>query len=89
MSLYDTIESAFLQVLKSGRTPSRLHLTEAGLQTLINDPTLGASWTPSIPDFWEQRVLGMPLQKSLAHNAIEVDGELVLLDMQPPSPSAK
>lgn len=73
------IESAFLQVLKTGHTPCRLHLTEAGLQALIDDPTLGASWTPSIPDFWDQRVLGLPLQKSLAHNAIEADGQLVLI----------
>lgn len=73
------IESAFLQILKTGQTPYRLHLTEAGLQELINDPTLGASWTPSIPDFWDQRVLGLPLQKSLAHNAIETEGKLVLL----------
>ena len=73
------IESAFLQILKTGQTPSRLHLTEAGLQELINDPTLGASWTPSIPDFWDQRVLGLPLQKSLTHNAIEVGTQLVLI----------
>jgi hypothetical protein len=79
MSLYEMIESAFLRILKTGKTPSRLHLTEASLQELINDPTLGASWTPSVPDFWDQRVLGLPLQKSLAHNAIEADGQLVLI----------
>lgn len=80
MSLYEMIESTFLQVLKNGQTPYRLHLTEVGLQTLIHDPTLGASWTPSIPDFWDQRVLGLPLQKSLVHNAIEADGQLLVLE---------
>lgn len=79
MSLYEMIESAFLQVLNSGQTPSRLYLTEAGLQELINDPTLGASWTPNIPDFWDRRVLGLALQKSLTHNAIEAGTHLVLI----------
>ncbi|TDS82225.1 hypothetical protein EDF71_108141 [Comamonas sp. JUb58] len=72
------IESAFLQVLQSGQTPSCLHLTEDGLQELRNDPTLGTSWSPGLPD-WQQKVLGLPLQRSLAHNAIEVEGRLVLL----------
>ncbi|GAB2817131.1 hypothetical protein GCM10027276_17860 [Comamonas piscis] len=81
MSLYEMIESAFLQVLKTGQTPSRLYLTDEGLRQLINDPTLGASWTPSIPDFWDQRVLGLPLQKSLAHNAIEANGQLIVIGL--------
>lgn len=82
MSLYETIESAFFQVLKTGQTPSKLHLTEAGLQELIHDPTLGASWTPSIPDFWDQRVLGLPLHRSQVHNAIEANGQIVFIARQ-------
>lgn len=80
MSLYESIEAAFLQALKNGQIPSRLHLTEGGLHELINDRTMGASWMPSIPDFWDQRVLGLPLSKSLAHNAMEVDGQLVVIE---------
>lgn len=80
MSLYDSIEAAFLQAVKAGHLPLRLHLTEDGLNELIHDPTLGASWIPSIPDFWDQRVLGLPLAKSLMHNALEVDGQLVVIE---------
>jgi len=80
MSLYESIEAAFLLVLKDGKIPSRLHLTEEGLDELINDRTLGASWMPSIPNFWDQRVLGLPLSKSLVHNALEVDGQLLVIE---------
>lgn len=84
-SLYESIEAAFLQVVKTGHLPVRLHLTEDGLTELINDQTLGASWTPSIPDFWDQRVLGLPLTKSLAHNALEIDGQMLVIE-QPQLP---
>lgn len=86
MSLYDSIEAAFLQVVKAGHLPLRLDLTEDGLTELINDRTLGASWIPSIPDFWDQRVLGLPLAKSLAHNALEIDGQMVVIERLPLPP---
>lgn len=83
MNLYDSIEATFLQVVKTGQIPDRLHLTEEGLTELINDRTLGASWTPSIPSFWDQRVLGLPLVKSVAHNALEINGQMVVIKLLP------
>lgn len=77
MSLYEQIESAYMQALKQGNVPSRLHLTESGLQELINDRSLGASWIPSISDFWDQKVLGLPLIKSTGSIALEVNEHLV------------
>ncbi|WP_429951887.1 hypothetical protein ACQYWY_09875 [Comamonas sediminis] len=83
MSLYEAIEMTFLQLVKSGQIPARLHLTEQGLTALINDRTLGASWTPSIPDFWDQRVLGLPLAKAAIHNAFQVDDRLIVIEWSP------
>lgn len=81
MSLYDSIEATFVQIVKTGQIPDRLHLTEEGLTELINDRTLGASWTPSIISFWDQRVLGLPLVKSVAHNAFEINGQIVVVEL--------
>ncbi|WP_312417719.1 hypothetical protein [Comamonas sp.] len=83
MSLYETIEMTFLQLVKSGQVPARLHLTEEGLTALINDRTLGASWTPSIPDFWDQRVLGLSLAKATIHNALQVEDRLIFIVWPP------
>ncbi|WP_312462872.1 hypothetical protein [Comamonas sp.] len=86
MSLYETIEMTFLQLVKSGQIPTKLHLTEEGLTALINDRTLGASWTPSIPDFWDQRVLGLPLAKAAIHNALQVEDRLIIIEWSPEAP---
>lgn len=83
MSLYEAIEMTFLQLVKGGQIPARLHLTEQGLTALINDRTLGASWTPSIPDFWDQRVLGLPLAKAAIHNAFQVEDRLIVIEWSP------
>lgn len=82
MSFYETIEAAYLDALKNGFIPTNLLLTDDGLAELINDRTLGASWIPSIPDFWDQRILGLPLVKSAA-NALKVNDQLIFIEHLP------
>lgn len=82
MSLYEAIEAAYLDALKNGFIPTNLLLTDDGLAELINDRTLGASWIPSIPDFWDQRVLGLTLVKSAA-NALKVNDRLIFIEHLP------